>query len=429
MPEYNLYPAVDGNYSFPPSIRKALARSPEVNEIFTDELEARVTPVVAETIGKDATIVAAAAAAVNADPKVSMMELRMDEVELTTMTAYTDPTDRLEVRDEWGEPVVTIEDLSSNPYIKGSPTPIAEYVEGDSFELRDDFGGLIFAIDDLYINPRLRGSTAAGGDTGLNKEMETHFIILAGQSNSMGVGTPSPKGTNDPLDNLFVIPQRGSEKDQKVIAVEPLSHPYNNPTANSIGHGWTVARQYALEHPNVRVVILPLAMSGAGFFYSSNSAYTWAPSRIGEAGMTNLYTEAVDRATHAINQYEGTRRVALILWHQGEADAVGNTTKTQYEDELKSVINGFRSNIPFAKDAPVVIGQTGWEFRNVRRPGTWEEIDAAHKNMPNLVSGTAFAEAPPQGYMNSDNTHFTGLGQKLLAQSMIQKIQAATYNI
>lgn len=361
---------------------------------------------------------------------------RLDDVDQTVATAREDfesedrrldeekigqeriPPNRLEFEDDHGRPFLVVEGLDTAPHFRGSDTPTTEPITGDSFELVDVDGRHILAIDDLSTNPHFRGGA----------EQETHFIILAGQSNEVGVGTPSPVGTNDPLSNLFTIPQTTAGGGAEVQAVEPLSHPFNVPTAGTIGHGWTVARQYALEHPNVRVVILPLARTGSGFFYST-SAYTWAPSRAGEAGITNLYTEAIARANEAISRYEGVTRVAMFIWHQGEADSMGSIPRTQYEPELDALIAGLRSNITGASGAPFVLGQMGYEFREVRLEGTVAEINAAVLDTPNRVPGTAVALAPPAGFMQTDNTHFTGHGQKLLAQSYIDARLSAHFNV
>lgn len=335
------------------------------------------------------------------------------------------PNNQLIFADALGADFVVVESTDREPYFRGSTPPNTENLapaSGDSFEFQDAFGKTLFAVDDMSSNPHFRGSTGSGFT-------ETHFIFLVGQSNSVGIGTPSPVGTNNPLPNLYTIPQSGSSAGVETRATDPLTHPYATPVANSAGHGWTIARHYAIENPGVRVVVIGLAKSGSGFWAPGGGAYSWAPSREGESGITSLYRNAINKANTAIAGYTGTKRVAMFIWHQGEGDAVGETTQSAYETELTSLISGFRSQITNAADAIFLIGQTGWEFRNVRAPGTWAQIDAAHQNMPNLVTGTAFAPAPPQGYMFEDNTHFTGHGQKLLAQSYISVLQDAYYNL
>lgn len=337
---------------------------------------------------------------------VSAMQIDMDRVEW--------------VSEDQGEVLLAVEDPQGSPYFAGSPTVITQPIKENAIELVDENGVMFAAFDNIdgILKQRL--------DDGVQ---QTHFILLAGQSNSYGIGAPIVAGTNERLHNLYTIPQRGAAVGREVRASDPIYHPYNNPVANSIGHGFSFARKYALANPGVKVVVIGLAKSGSGFWSPSDPNYSWAPTRVGESGVTNLYENAIQRANDAINGYTGITRVAAILWHQGEGDAVGNTTEANYIAQLDLLIDGFRSRITGASAAPFIIGQLGWEFRNVRQPGTWAQIDAAHQATPNRKAGTAFAPAPPQGHMQSDNTHFTAYGQKQLAQSMTDAFQAAQYNI
>lgn len=342
----------------------------------------------------------------------------------TAGIASAEPTtqDRVEIGPE-GRSLLAVEDVEGAPYFAGTQPLQAEKIARDSLEWWEG-SRLLAAIDDLSGTPHLRNG-GSGGGVGFT---ETHFVILVGQSNAVGPSTPSPVGTNNPLPNLFMIPQRGEGAGSEVPAIEPLQHPYSNAATNTVAHGWTVARQYALENPGVKVVILPMANNGTGFFLDS-TGYTWAPSRAGEAGIQNLYSLTISKCNTAIAQYSGVTRVAMFLWHQGEADAVAGTTKAAYEAELDALITGMRTSITGAANAPFVVGQLGWEFRNVRMPGTHAQIDAAHKGTPARVKRTAFAPAPGEGLMAPDNTHFTARGQKLLAKSILDVLPDALYNL
>lgn len=338
------------------------------------------------------------------------------------VSAELTTADRFEIGVEGGT-TLSVGDLEGAPYFTNAPGVQAEKISRDSLEWWEE-GRLLAAIDDLSGTPHLRNG-ATGANAGFT---ETHFIILAGQSNAVGSSSPAPVGTNNPLPNLFTVPQRGVGAGVEVQAVQPLQHPYSDANSSTVAHGWTVARRYALDNPGVKVVVLPMANSGTGFFLDS-TGYTWAPSRVGEAGIQNLYSLTISKSNTAIAQYRGVRRVAMILWHQGEADAVGETTRAAYEAELDALIAGFRANITGATDAPFIIGQLGWEFRNTRAPGTHAQIDAAHKGTPARVKRTAFAPAPGEGFMRTDNTHFTARGQSLLAQSILNVLPDAHFNL
>lgn len=328
----------------------------------------------------------------------------------------------------------------------------SETLDADSMEFQQD-GYVMAAIDGLNRDPHLRGASDVRGEiTGTSRRVEivdglgyvvqvidpdagsdggqtplfrtTHLIVLAGQSNSEGVGQPILDAANQPLANLFVAPQSGPQVGSIVQATEPLAHP--NQIATGRGHGWRWARNYALEHPDVRVVIVPVARGGSGMYGSD--PYSWAPSRENEAGITSLYKMAIDRTNQVSAALSGAPVVA-VLWHQGERDSSTSTPGATYQTELDALIAGFRSRMTGATNSVFIVGQLGHEYRTVLAPGTVAEINAVHAATPSRVEGTAFAPAPDAGYMAGDNTHFTALGQELLADSMWATYRSAIYNV
>lgn len=186
-------------------------------------------------------------------------------------------------------------------------------------------------------------------------------------------------------------------------------------------------RQYAMKHPDVRVVLAPLAWGGTGFWHSSIPERSWAPSRENEAGIVSLYRIAIDWANEAIAA-TGANRVAAILWHQGENDVMGGTDPMAYRTEFEALIAGFRSQINFAANAPFIVGQLLAEFRTAYPEASG--INAVHAATPTRVARTAFAEAPPAGYVKADgtNTHFNSPGQYLLAHSFWDSFPDAIFN-
>jgi hypothetical protein len=67
MPDYNIYPAVDENYNFPPEVLQAAANSTQFNSAFGVAVAQMVPTEVARVIGSDPTVKNAAAAAVTAE--------------------------------------------------------------------------------------------------------------------------------------------------------------------------------------------------------------------------------------------------------------------------------------------------------------------------------------------------------------------------
>lgn len=321
----------------------------------------------------------------------------------------------LEFLDDYQQVHLAVDDVIYAPRIRGSYAPSVELIGPSGIEVVDAYGYVIETYAD----------SESGGVGGFR---ETHLIALTGQSNMKGANGPVPTGSNDPLPNLFTVPQTGSSQGTLVQAVEPLVHPYGA-TSGTRGPGWAFARKYALAHPDVRVVIVPCAVPGTGMWGSE--PFSWAPSREGEDGINNLYVGAITRVNQAV-ALTGASRVAAILWHQGERDSTlgstGNGTPgAQYAAELDAVVAGFRARMTGAVEAPFLVGQLGLEYRQTAG-GTVAEINAAHEGIVNRVSGTGFAPAPPAGYMAADQVHFTGEGYELLADAYWDAYRPALYN-
>lgn len=324
--------------------------------------------------------------------------------------------------DNNGITVATIRDTGGRPYFDGS-SPLDAVVTAGSTTQVVDINGV----------PLDLGTTTSTTTT----YRETWVIPDCGQSNGMGVlATPIEPFTNEPLPNLFMVPQSGAQSGSLLPAADPMAH--NRAPAvltNTRGHGVEFGRWLARRNPDVRVVIVPMSVTGTGlYYYGGNSTnYSWAPDREGESGTISLFRDTITKVNAVIASFTGTVRVPAILWQQMESDAVGNITATQYRGDATSgvlgIIDGFRAQITGASNAVFIAGQTTWEFRNVRQPGTYSTLDTVVKNLQVDRTRVGFAPAPGAGYCNTDNTHFTGAGQWLLAQAYIEAYQRAVYSI
>lgn len=370
---------------------------------FRAALTELIQNVAAGIIANDPTIIEAAEAAV---------AQALADAHVVTTKTVTQST--IDFRDANGMPVLTVENVAGRPRLKGSMAPDAEYIPGDTIEVVDRNGMVVW-----------RGLGSSDSTSGAFRE--THMIPIMGQSNACGVlASPIAPGTNDPVPNLFAVSGTGATALFK--AVDPLPFPFAT-YPGTRGFAVAFARRYALENPDVRVVLVPTAVSGSGFRYSSVSTHTWAPAREGEAGTINLYRQAINLVTQAAGLVSGPVKVPVILWHQMESDAVGETTAAQYAADLADLIAGCRAEMPGATDAIFLVGQTAWEFRNVRKPGTYAAIDSVLRALPDNTRRTGFAPAPGEGYCNPDYTHFTGHGQWLLHDAYWTAYESARYNL
>lgn len=370
---------------------------------FRQALVDLIQNVAAGIISGDPTIIAAAEAAV---------EQALADSNVVTSESLARAS--VELRDERGHVVLAVDNVSSDPRLRGSTAPSARVIPGDYLEVTDRNGYVVY-----------RAGTGGGSDDG-TAFRETHIIPVVGQSNAWGRGDPIAPGTNDVHPQVFTIPQQGASTGMVIPAVDPLAHPFSGISTGMRGFAVRFARLYANAHPGVRVVLVPSATGTTGFF-GGNSSYTWAPSRVGESGVTNLYADAIARVNSAVSAFPGIVRVPVILWHQGESDAADNVTATNYRTEFENLIAGMRAGITGAADAVFLVGQMAAEFRSDASGAA--AIDGVHSATPGRVTRTGFAPAPPVGNTKADRIHFNGAGQWQLAASYWDAYDQALYNL
>lgn len=203
-------------------------------------------------------------------------------------------------------------------------------------------------------------------------------ILNIGQSNNVN-GSGLDATVDYPMD---VIKQLGrfDGYDYMIIpGVEPLHH--HTRTTGKKGYALDFAREY-VRHNNLfgsrEVCIVPSAWGGTSF-----TGNRWNPG-------DDLCQDAIDRVNHVLNNYEGSRLVA-ILWHQGESD--NGQTQAWYSERLdnmiaymRSTIKGDNSKVPF-----ITGGQVPWWLDNQGGAGA-QLIENALIDTPNRVAYTAFAD-------------------------------------
>lgn len=247
------------------------------------------------------------------------------------------------------------------------------------------------------------------------------IVILAGQSNMLGAGTPADVDRLDPRDSrVFSYPSSGTYVSQIVQAYDPLAH---NPASSGVGPGMAFARSYARGIPQNRSVLLvPCAVSGSSFGSGQWDA----------AGSSNLYTTMLTAANNALtaanNATNGKSRIAGLLWHQGEGDLSMN--EATYAGHLDALINGFRAGVTGAASAWVVVGQMVPEYVASGVDADYG-VNTAHVETPYRKTLTGFAYGPG-GYQIdpvSNTLHYNAAGARLLGRSMYDAWLMARKNI
>ena len=232
-------------------------------------------------------------------------------------------------------------------------------------------------------------STRTDEPVGLPKTPDKfHLFLLIGQSNMAGRGVVEDA---DKVVNPRVLML--NKKGEWVPAIDPLH--FDKPSIVGVGLGRTFGQDYAADHPDVTVGLIPCAVGGSAIA-------SWEPGGFDDATKTHPYDDAMVRAHAAVKA--GTLRG--ILWHQGESDSKPDLAAV-YEQKLHGLIQRLRTELSPGQGAaaiPFVAGQMG-QFAERPWDDARKQVDAVQKNLPAVVPATAFASSDGLTH-KGDEVHF-----------------------
>ena len=207
-----------------------------------------------------------------------------------------------------------------------------------------------------------------------------HSILIIGQSNMAGRGFLD---TAEPLDNrggLLNVLRNGRWM--------PMFRPVNfDRSFSGTCLAETFAVQYANEHTDVKVGIIPCADGGT-------TLDQWKEGEI-------LFDHAVFQAKLAMR----TSKLVAILWHQGEGDC-REERYPLYLEKVTAIMTAFRKQL--GAEVPIVVGGLGDFLKDrVENPelANYVHVNKALEKFAQVFPKTAFASA--KGLTsNPDNLHF-----------------------
>jgi hypothetical protein len=258
---------------------------------------------------------------------------------------------------------------------------------------------------DTYLFPdvvmdALQAAIGSGASAGYD------IVILAGQSNMSGRGTPF-SATTDPINSsIFQVSDQGATKGTIKPASEPLMMP---DYPSGIGPGLQFARWYASRKlaSNRKVLLVPVAYGGTPL--SSNAVLAWR--RGGVAG--NLYANMLTQVQSALTAAGTGARIVAALWLQGETDGDNNTTGSQYQTDLDALFNGLRADLSLPT-LPIIVGTMVPEYLST---GTRSQINTVHLDTPNRIALSDVALSAV-GMNMGDGNHFNAAGQRYNGKAM-----------
>ena len=216
------------------------------------------------------------------------------------------------------------------------------------------------------------------------------IILLIGQSNMIGRYGPIDPILDATNTNIKMY---GVTLQEVVVAADPLDH--FNEHNGDVGLGLTLAKSYKPASGN-EILLIPSAKGGSGF-----QDGFWL---VGGAG----YNMAVTRSYEATLMGNGTNKVAMIAWHQGENES--SWSELQYADAIDTLINSMRSIIPTADNAPFIVGEIS-PSSNAYGSG----VAAALLDTPNRHTKAGYV-ATSDLALGGDNLHFTAASCRTMGE-------------
>jgi len=228
------------------------------------------------------------------------------------------------------------------------------------------------------------------------EEENYDIIVIAGQSNTL-----SGEWYDSVLDSsIFEIKQlaRVDSNNLKIIvAKEPLDN--HTIRQNKIGFGLVFAKEYLKHNLTKKILIIPCGHGSTGFINNR-----WNKG-------DDLYSDLVMRINYILDEFPRSN-LKVILWHQGEHDAINNNLN--YEYLLDKFINDLRIDLS-SNSIPFILGGM---------VPYWVEQQSNRINFQNIISetpyridNTAYAD-PLFPFLidkldnNYDTVHYDGAGQR-----------------
>lgn len=217
------------------------------------------------------------------------------------------------------------------------------------------------------------------------------LVLLAGQSNMAGRGTPEP-GDLLPVPGVYAF----NGNDGFVPAVEPVTR--DHPEFRGVSPGRTFAeRLYALD-PSIPAGLIPAAIGGT-------PSEAWKPGGKDPWSDRHPYDLAVEMAKKA--QKYG--KIVAILWHQGESDCAWKNK--DYAADLTEIINNFRRDLELP-DVPFICGELGYFLKGTQYdfPPVCDAIREVCSTLPNvgLASAEGLKDKGDQLHFDTPSQHIFG---------------------
>ncbi|NME72669.1 sialate O-acetylesterase [Flammeovirga aprica] len=254
------------------------------------------------------------------------------------------------------------------------------------------------------------------------QDNKVYVVLLGGQSNMAGRGqfqelTPENKARADEA-SKYVSIASGSK------TVHPLS--YSAPDKRQVNFGpelFIGIRLYE-QFPNRKFLLIKEAQGGTSLYGAWHPQWTQERVMIGERDAKRqkmkLFSKHISIVKNVLDQLmnQGKQPVVIgMCWMQGEKDSRLEATASEYGENLKLLIQGYR-NFLDQEDMLFVYGQINCPPRTKFPSGTdvvrEQMADAVNEKNGIYMISTSMDSSWKDFPKREDNVHYNTLGQEKL---------------
>lgn len=280
------------------------------------------------------------------------------------------------------------------------------------------------------------GCKTANVDTSKAKTMDSkdvHVVLLAGQSNMAGAAN------FDALD--FTVIKRIEKVSNRVSLsyngsnAKPLSYYNNKPSekydfTKRFGPELFIGLTLAESNPNQHYLLIKRSQGGTALYGAWNPNWTAEKAKAVEKPkkqniqLYDRHIEDIRTNLKALETQGKTYKIIGLAWMQGENDAAKEISATTYEDNLKTLINNYRTEFK-DKEMPFVIGQINSNYGRFKAgPEMVRKAmeDVANSDANNDIIKTTTDRSWSDYPKHTDNVHYNAEGQKRLGEAFGEKL-------
>ncbi len=271
-----------------------------------------------------------------------------------------------------------------------------------------------------------RAVSSLNSDVGVTIADINHIVVVTGQSNVEASGTVFDATLDQPHPRVFAFTDSGWQVADLHQVWDEHAHPGNHsltdPTRSPNNNfAFHFGKSLAQMRPDAVPAFIVLAAPGKGI---ANWDYD-----------SPFYVKMRSKITSALSQIPHRDKIDVLLWHQGESDALYEGTsdpdatgfsdkdsyeyKKYYEIKLRNVISNFRSEAWSGSDMPFICGELRIAEAVNRHLMALNDNDD-----PN--SGCVTSSDLPYRLSDPSGAHFSAPGLRELGRRYMQKYLAIT---